>query len=73
MMIAILSAPFPRKAGKLLVVDAVFGLYMLDLEKVTFDTIIHHDHQYITIIIHHTLDGSLAPPSYRVVFLTGPP
>ena len=26
---------FPRKAGKLLVCDAVFGLYMLDLEKVT--------------------------------------
>ena len=47
MVIAILSAPFPRKAGKLLVVDAVFGLYMLDLEKVTFDAIIHHDHQMI--------------------------
>ena len=49
-MIAIISAPFPRKAGKLLVVDAVFGLYMLDLEKVTFDAIIHHDHQMIKII-----------------------
>ena len=33
---------FPQKAGKLLVCDAVFGLYMLDLEKVTIHFHFHH-------------------------------
>ena len=33
---------FPQKAGKLLVCDAVFGLYMLDLEKVTIHSHFHH-------------------------------